>query len=168
MEASDGSLQQAGGLLGLFPSERVGEECAGECVPGELRILQSLDEPRICLEPVDRGCQRDAPAGRIDVPGELEDGGIVEGRLPVQIPAGGEHEQRAPKRRVALALVERNLPTRDVCEDDELGVVSRRGQAAYSSAIASASSRIPIPSSISSRVIVSGGQTMITFQCVMR
>jgi hypothetical protein len=27
---------------------------------------------------------------------------------------------------------------------------------------------MPMPSSISSRVIVSGGQTMITFQCVIR
>ena len=38
----------------------------------------------------------------------------------------------------------------------------------YSSAIASASSRIAMPSSASSRVIVSGGTTMITFQCVIR
>lgn len=38
----------------------------------------------------------------------------------------------------------------------------------YSSAIASTSSRIAIPSSTSSRVIVSGGTTMITFQCVIR
>ena len=37
-----------------------------------------------------------------------------------------------------------------------------------SSAIASVSSRIASPSSTSSRVIVSGGTTMITFQCVMR
>jgi hypothetical protein len=137
-------------------------------VPGELRILQSLHEPRIRLEAVDRGGQSGATVGRIDVAGQLEDGRIVEGRLPVQISAGSEHEQRAPKRRVALALVEWNLPARDVCEDDKLGVVRRRGQAAYSSAIASASSRIPIPSSISSRVIVRGGQTMITFQCVIR
>jgi hypothetical protein len=41
-------------------------------------------------------------------------------------------------------------------------------QATYSSAIASASSRIATPSSSSSRVIVSGGTTMITFQCVIR
>ena len=40
--------------------------------------------------------------------------------------------------------------------------------ATYSSAIASASSRIAIPSSTSSRVIVSGGTTMITFQWVIR
>ncbi len=37
-----------------------------------------------------------------------------------------------------------------------------------SSAMASTSSRIAIPSSTSSRVIVSGGTTMITFQCVIR
>jgi hypothetical protein len=41
-------------------------------------------------------------------------------------------------------------------------------QATYSSAIARASSRMARPSSTSSRVIVSGGTTMITFQCVMR
>jgi hypothetical protein len=86
----------------------------------------------------------------------------------VQISAGGEHEQRPSKRGVALGVVERNLLAREVRENDEVGVVSRRRQAAYSSAIASTSSRIPIPSSISSRVMVSGGQTMITFQWVMR
>ena len=40
--------------------------------------------------------------------------------------------------------------------------------AACSSAMESASSRVAMPSSISSRVIVSGGHTMITFQCVIR
>ncbi len=39
---------------------------------------------------------------------------------------------------------------------------------AYSSAMARTSSRIAAPSSTSSRVIVSGGTTMITFQCVIR
>ena len=43
-----------------------------------------------------------------------------------------------------------------------------RHQLVCSSAIARASSRIAMPSSTSSRVIVSGGQTMITFQCVIR
>src|SRR4029079_17132602 len=41
-------------------------------------------------------------------------------------------------------------------------------QTVYSSAIASASSRMPIPSSISSRVIVSGGQTTTPVPCVIR
>ena len=85
----------------------------------------------------------------------------------MQVSAGGEDEQRPPKRRVSLGSVERDVLACDVGEDYEVDVVSRC-QAAYSSAIASASSRIPIPSSISSRVIVSGGHTMITFQCVMR
>ena len=40
--------------------------------------------------------------------------------------------------------------------------------AAYSSAIASASSRIETPSSSSSGVIVSGGHTITTFQCTIR
>ena len=43
-----------------------------------------------------------------------------------------------------------------------------RGYAAYSSAIDSTSSRIATPSSSSSGVIVSGGQTMTTFQCTIR
>jgi hypothetical protein len=137
-------------------------------VPGELRILQSLDEPRIRLEAVDRGRQGGSAVGRVHVARQLQDGGLVERGFPMKTPAGGEHEQGSPKRRVALGLVERNVLTCDVREDYEVGVVSLRRQAAYSSAIASASSRIPIPSSISSRVIVSGGQTMITFQCVMR
>jgi hypothetical protein len=92
----------------------------------------------------------------------------VERGVPVQIAARREYEQRAPKGCVPLGVIERDLLTRDVGEDDEVGVVSRRRQAAYSSAIASASSRIPMPSSISSRVMVSGGQTMITFQWVIR
>jgi hypothetical protein len=41
-------------------------------------------------------------------------------------------------------------------------------QTTYSSAIASVSSRMAMPSSTSSRVIVNGGTTMITFQCVIR
>ena len=67
---------------------------------------------------------------------------------------------------VTLDVPERDVLSGDVREDDEVDVASR--QAAYSSAIESASSRMPMPSSISSRVIVSGGQTMITFQCVIR
>jgi hypothetical protein len=46
--------------------------------------------------------------------------------------------------------------------------MNRIYQITYSSAVASASSRIAIPSSTSSHVIVSGGTTMITFQWVMR
>ena len=86
-------------------------------MPGQLRVSQSLDEPRICLEPLDRGRQGRPSVRRVDVPGELEDGGLAEGRLPVQISARGEHEQRAPERRVPLALVERDVLARDVRED---------------------------------------------------
>ena len=52
-----------------------------------------------------------------------------------------------------------------------VGCLSRGGgrpQLTYSSAIASVSSRIATPASTSSRVIVSGGTTMTTFQCVIR
>jgi hypothetical protein len=86
----------------------------------------------------------------------------------VQIAARREYEQRTPKGCVPLGVLQRDLLTRDVGKDDEVGFVSRGRQAAYSSAIASASSRMAMPSSISSGVIVSGGQTMITFQWVIR
>ena len=137
-------------------------------MPRQLRFPQPFDEPRIGIEQLDPRCQGGAPIGRVEVAGQLQDGGVAERRLPVQSSAGGEHEQCAPECRVALGVLERDLLTRNVREDYEIGVVSRRRQAAYSSAIASASSKIPMPSSISSRVIVSGGHTMITFQCVMR
>jgi hypothetical protein len=46
----------------------------------------------------------------------------------VDVAAGGEHEQRAPKRRVALDLVERHRLSGYVREDDELdSLVSRSG-----------------------------------------
>jgi hypothetical protein len=83
----------------------------------------------------------------------------------MKISARGKDEQRTPNRRIELVLGDRNVPARDVGEEDE---VDLDGQTVCSSAIASASSRMPIPSSSSSRVIVSGGQIMITFQCVMR
>ena len=50
----------------------------------------------------------------------------------------------------------------------ELPLLALRSYSTYSSAITRASSRIAIPSSTSSRVIVRGGTTMITFQWVMR
>jgi hypothetical protein len=130
--------------------------------------VQPLDDGGIRLELLDRRSQGGPALGRVEVPRELEHGRILEGRVAVQISARREHEEGAANGGVAVAGVEWNLPSRDVGLDDQLGVVSRRRQAAYSSAIASASSRIPIPSSISSRVMVSGGHTMITFQCVIR
>ena len=111
--------------------------------------------------------QRGAAFRRVEVAGQLAYGRIVEPRLPVERSAGGEDEQRAADRGIPLVVLERDFLSGDVREDDEVDVASGR-QAAYSSAIASASSRMPMPSSISSRVIVSGGHTMITFQCVIR
>jgi len=137
-------------------------------LPGQLRVAQPFDELRICLQPLDRSRQGGSPLGRVDVAGELEDGRIVQHGIAVEVPAGREDEQSPPERRIALELVQRDLLARDISENDQVGVVSRRGQAAYSSAIASVSSSTPMPSSISSRVIVSGGQTMTTFQCVIR
>ncbi len=50
----------------------------------------------------------------------------------------------------------------------DAGSFDAPAQTTYSSAIARASSRTARPSSTSARVIVSGGTTMITFQCVIR
>jgi hypothetical protein len=83
----------------------------------------------------------------------------------VEVAAGGVDEQCAPYCGIALPLRQRDLLSCDVRSDDQVDV-SR--QTAYSSATASASSRIEIPSSTSSRVMVSGGQTITTFQCVIR
>jgi hypothetical protein len=103
---------------------------------------------------------------RVEIAGQLDHRRIVEYGVAVERSAGGEDEQRASQRGVPFVVLERNVLSGDVGEDDEVDVASR--QAAYSSAIESASSSIPMPSSISSRVIVSGGATMITFQCVIR
>jgi hypothetical protein len=137
-------------------------------LPGKLRVAQPFQELRIRVELLDRRRQGDPPLRRVDVAGELEDGRIVQHRVPLEVPAGREDEQGPPERRTAFDLVQCDLLARDIRENDEVGVVSRRGQVVYSSAIASASSSTPMPSSISSRVIVSGGQTMMTFQCVIR
>ena len=118
------------------------------------------------IEAFDRPGQCCTAFRRIDVSGQLDHGRIAEPRLPVEGSAGGEDEQRASQRGVPFVVLERDVLSGDVGKDDDVDVASR--QAVYSSAIESASSRIPMPSSISSRVIVSGGQTMITLQCVIR
>jgi hypothetical protein len=102
---------------------------------------------------------------RIQIGRELQDGGVVQGWIAVQVTAGGEDEQGASKGGVSLLLGEWDLAARDVRSDDEVDVCR---QTVCSSATASASSRTAMPSSSSSRVIVSGGQTMTTFQCVIR
>jgi hypothetical protein len=117
------------------------------------------------LERVGRREQSLAALGRVEVGGELQDGGIVQGWIAMQVPAGGEDEQCASNGGIALLLGERDLAARDVRSDDEVDVCR---QTVCSSATASASSRTAMPSSSSSRVIVSGGQTMTTFQCVIR
>jgi hypothetical protein len=100
---------------------------------------------------------------------------------------GRVRDQRAvlPQQRVepaerVLDVLVREVPVERVDEErvqlvelwrGEVGRVDdgeQRYDSACSSTIASTSSRIAIPSSTSSRVIVSGGTTMITFQCVIR
>ena len=134
-------------------------------------IAKSFEGVGVGVEPLDRGRQGLSPVRRIEVVRQLDHRRVLEGRLAVEIPACGEDEESPAERRVPLCVVERHLLARDVREDDQVDVASRpdtRLQAACSSAIESTSSRIAMPSSISSRVIVSGGQTMITFQCVIR
>ena len=147
-------------------AQRIGEQRAGVGPPGYVGIPQPLERLRIRIETFDCAGQRLAAFRRVEVAGQLDHGRIVERRVAVECSAGGEDEQRASQRGVPFVVLERDVLSGDVGEDDEVDVASR--QAAYSSAIESASSRIPMPSSISSRVIVSGGATMITFQCVIR
>jgi hypothetical protein len=148
----------------LVFAEGFGEQAACVRAPGKVGIAKPFDGVRVGVELLDRGRQGLAPLGRSEVVGQFEHCWVFEARLAVEIAAGGEDEERPAKCRIPLCIVERNFVARDIGEDDQIDVV----QTACSSAIESTSSRIPIPSSISSRVIVSGGQTMITFQWVIR
>jgi hypothetical protein len=117
------------------------------------------------LERIGR-CEQSLPAlRRIQIGRELQDGGVVQGRIAMKVAARREDEQGAANCGIPLLLCERDLAAGDVRRDDEVDVCR---QTVCSSATASASSRMAIPSSSSSRVIVSGGQTMTTFQCVIR
>jgi hypothetical protein len=117
------------------------------------------------LERVGRREQCLTALRRIQIGRELQNGGIVQGWIAMQVSPGGEDEQGASNGGIALLFRERYFTARDVRRDDEVDVCR---QTVCSSATASASSRTATPSSSSSRVIVSGGQTMTTFQCVMR
>ena len=86
----------------------------------------------------------------------------------MRVAACREDEQRATDRGVQLVRGDRDVTACDPRADDELDVGRVGAQTVCSSAIASASSRMAMPSSSSSRVIVSGGQIMIMFQWVMR
>ena len=86
----------------------------------------------------------------------------------MRVAARCEDQERAPDRGVQLVRGDRDVTACDPGADDELDVGPVCAQTVCSSAIASASSRMAMPSSSSSRVIVSGGQIMITFQWVMR
>ena len=103
---------------------------------------------------------------------------LDDGRVRHQLASLPQHHVQ-PAERVLEVLV-REVPVERLDEERpellalrplEIGRVDdaeQRYESACSSAIASTSSRIAIPSSTSSRVIVSGGTTMITFQCVIR
>ena len=152
--------------FGVLFAQRIGEQGAGVGPPGCFRIAQPLERLWIRIEALDCLLQRRAAFRRVEVSGQLEHGRILQPRVAVERSPGGEDEQRASQRGIPFVVLERDVLSGDEGEDDEVDVASR--QAAYSSAIESASSRMPMPSSISSRMIVSGGQTMITFQCVIR
>ena len=117
------------------------------------------------LERVGRREQCLTALRRIQIRRQLQDGGVVQRWIALEVAAGGEDEQGASNGGIALLLGERHFAARDVGSDDEVDVCR---QTVCSSATASASSRTAMPSSSSSRVIVSGGQTMTTFQCVIR
>jgi len=160
-----GATPRQSSFLFVF-AQCIGEQSAGVGPPGCFGIAQPLEGLRVRIQTLDCAGQRLAAFRRVEIAGQLAYGRIVECRVAVECSAGGEDEQRASQRGVPFVVLERDVLSGDVGEDDEVDVASR--QAAYSSAIESASSRIPMPSSISSRVIVSGGATMITFQCVIR
>ena len=84
---------------------------------------------------------------------------------------GRDHRAFSASEPIAGAGESRGRPTGEGARRAEAGsegVRPRACQTQCSSAMASASSRIATPSSASSRVIVSGGTTMTTFQWVIR
>jgi hypothetical protein len=148
----------------VYFAEGLREEAARERPPGKVGIAQALDGLGLGVELLDSRYQGRSPLRRVEVAGQLEHGRVLERWLPADVTAGGEDEEGPAECRVPLLVVERHFLPCDEGEDDQIDV----DQAVCSSAMERASSRIAIPSSISSRVIVSGGHTMITFQCVIR
>ena len=108
-------------------AERIGEEAAGIGPPGGFRLSQPLERLGLGLEPLDRGRECLATCRRVEITGELEDGRVVQRRLALETASGGEHQEGAPDRRVAVGVVERHLQPRDVREDDQIDVASRSG-----------------------------------------
>jgi len=113
-------------MCSLF-TECVRKQTAGEGAPGQLRIVEPLQVA---------GCrnQRLAPFRRLQVGRKLGDSRIVERRLPVEIAARGENEERAPQGRVSLLLCQWDLLPCDVRGDDEVDV-SRSGTPLRSSPV---------------------------------
>jgi hypothetical protein len=104
-------------MSSLF-SECVGKQTARVRAPREIGVFEGG-------ELVGRCEQRGAPFRRVEVACELAHRGIVERRVTVQVAAGGEHEQRAADRRVALVVAERDPASGDVRRDDEVDVRRR-------------------------------------------
>jgi hypothetical protein len=102
-------------LPSLF-TESVREQTAGVGTPGEIRVAERG-------ELLGCGEERLAPNGGVQVARELEDRGLVERRLAVEITAGGEDEESAPDGGIALVLRQRDLLPRDVCLDDQVDVL---------------------------------------------
>lgn len=111
----------------LLLAERVREQSASVCAPGELRISKTGERHRVRVQPVDGRCERGPAVVRVEVAGELEDGRIVDRRLAMQLAARGEDEQRAANRSVQLLICHRNLLAGDVREDYEIDVTRRLG-----------------------------------------
>jgi len=106
-------------------AERLGEQAACVRTPREVLIAKSFEGVGIGVEPFDRGRQGLSPLRRIQVVCELEHRRVLEGWLPVEIPACGEDEKSPAERRVPVCVVERHLLACDVREDDQVDVASR-------------------------------------------
>jgi hypothetical protein len=72
------------------------------------------------------GDKRVDPFWRVQVAGKLDHGRVVQSRIAVEVPTGGEDEQRAADRRLALVVCQRDLLPCDVRGDDEVDL-SRSG-----------------------------------------
>jgi hypothetical protein len=123
----DGRKSRLAGVVLLALAERIGEEAAGIGAPGGFRLSQPFERFGVGVQLLDRGRERLATRWRVEITGELEHGRVVQRRLALETAAGSEHQQGAPDCRVPVGVVEGNLQSRDVCEDDEIDVASRSG-----------------------------------------
>jgi len=97
-------------------AELVRQQPAGVGAPSKVRIGTQVVRS---LDVLERGHQRLAPVRGVEVACKLRDGGVIHGRVAVEVAASREDEQRTADRGVPFGVVERNRLTRYVREDDE-------------------------------------------------